>query len=241
MIYWTIGLSGAGKTSAFYHIQDELIAPIQIIDGDCIRATINQDLGFSDEDKRENHRRVAELVKIIHSQGKGDIYVAMITPTTEIRTMIKSILTDSVRFIYFDTTVEECKIRSQKRIYDSCTQIAGVDARFDIPDRSEIDLTLKIERDFKYLSKLIKFINYEAKSLSGIKYDILDLAMRLPEDYRATFETSNDRWLPSYSFKLKRYFKIPVINLYYQKTIFEIPYDEMYIDKIYLKLKEVIN
>lgn len=241
MIYWTIGLSGAGKTSAFYHIQDELIAPIQIIDGDYIRATINQDLGFSDEDKRENHRRVAELVNIIHSQGKGDIYVAMITPTIEIRTMIKSILKDSVRFIYFDTTVDECKNRSQKKIYNTCKHVAGVDAKFDIPSRTEADLIIKIDRDFKYLSKLIRFINYEAKSLSGIKYDILDLAMKLPEDYRATFEASNDRWLPSYSFKLKRYFKIPIINLYYQRTIFEIPYDEMYIDKIYLKLKEVIN
>ncbi|HJN06528.1 MAG TPA: adenylyl-sulfate kinase [Bacteroidales bacterium] len=145
---WFTGLSGSGKTTMANHLQKALLnkgISSVILDGDEVRKTINNDLGFSISDREENNRRIAEIAKIINKSG-GITICAFITPTNKIRENIKHIIGDSNFILVFvDTPLETCEKRDKKSLYKKAKEgkvknFSGITSIFEEPTNPDIIL-----------------------------------------------------------------------------------------------------
>lgn len=119
---WITGLSGSGKTTIAKNTKKFLdrfnIATVQL-DGDAIRKGLNNDLGFSKEDRRENVRRIAETA-LLHSQAGLITLVSLISPYAEHRLAARLLHENSkIKFfeIYINTPIEICEVRDPKQLY----------------------------------------------------------------------------------------------------------------------------
>ena len=118
-VFWFIGRSAAGKTTLASRSVDELrsrgVAVVQL-DGDQWRAGLSRDLGFSAEARTENHRRLAEVAKLISDQGIL-VMVASMGPLELHRSLAEKILGERVRWVFVDASLETCIRRDPKRLY----------------------------------------------------------------------------------------------------------------------------
>ena len=117
---WMTGLSGSGKTTIAIALEQELHKKgllTQVLDGDNIRTGINNNLGFSDTDRTENIRRIAEVTKLFVNCGVITI-CCFVSPTEEIRNIAKTIIgpTDFIE-VYVNTPLEICEQRDVKGLY----------------------------------------------------------------------------------------------------------------------------
>jgi adenylylsulfate kinase len=114
----------------------EIIKPSYILDGDSLREGINKNLSFSLEDRMEAVRRAAEVAKVINNLGVN-VFVALITPTNEMREYIKTIIPE-VKLIYIDTPLEICEKRDTRGMYKLAREgviknFTGIDSIFENP------------------------------------------------------------------------------------------------------------
>lgn len=145
---WLIGLSGSGKTTIAKALECELKnkgIPIKLLDGDVVRQGLNTDLGFSDKERIENIRRIAEVNNILLDCGITVIN-SFICPTDELRALAKSIITQQ-RFIlcYVDTPLAICEERDVKGLYQKArkgeiSSFTGIDAPFETPYNANVIL-----------------------------------------------------------------------------------------------------
>jgi adenylyl-sulfate kinase len=147
-VFWFFGLSGSGKSTLSNLLHDQLkingISSVTI-DGDQLRTGINQDLGFSSEDRMENIRRSAEIAKLLLEHHQV-VIASFITPEEQHREKVREILGTTVRFIFVDADLNTCRERDVKGLYkkvDSGTMnhFTGISAPFERP--SQVDLVLK--------------------------------------------------------------------------------------------------
>lgn len=163
---WFTGLSGSGKTTIAIALEKELQSKgllTQILDGDNIRTGINNNLGFSDADRLENIRRIAEVTKLFVNCGVITI-CCFVSPTEEIRNKAKKIIgaTDFIE-VFVNTPLEICEKRDVKGLYAKARKgeikdFTGINAPFEAPVNPEIELTnaLSIEESVK---KILDKIN----------------------------------------------------------------------------------
>lgn len=156
LVIWFTGLSGSGKSTLAVNLekllyQQEILT--QILDGDKIRNGLNNNLGFSESDRIENIRRIAEVGKLFSDSGIVTIS-AFISPTRSIRTMAQSIIgQDNFFEIYLSTPIETCESRDIKGLYKKAragiiTDFTGISSPYEAPDypKMVIDTTsLSIE------------------------------------------------------------------------------------------------
>ena len=120
VMVWFTGLSGSGKSTVAIALERELHQRgllCRILDGDNIRSGINNNLGFSAEDRVENIRRIAEVSKLFIDTGVITI-AAFISPNNELREMASSIIgKENFLEIYVNTPIEECERRDVKGLY----------------------------------------------------------------------------------------------------------------------------
>jgi adenylylsulfate kinase len=115
----------------------------QLLDGDIIRSGINNNLGFSEEDRTENIRRIAEVSKLIMNCGVV-VLCAFISPTDDIRRMAKEIIgADDFIEIFVDTPIEVCEQRDVKGLYQKARKglikdFTGVNAPFEKPQDADL-------------------------------------------------------------------------------------------------------
>ena len=121
IMIWFTGLSGSGKSTIAIALERELSQRgllCRILDGDNIRSGINNNLGFSADDRRENIRRIAEVGKLFVDTGIITL-AAFISPDNEMRGMASDIIgADSFLEVYVSTPLEECErrdVRHRKR------------------------------------------------------------------------------------------------------------------------------
>ena len=163
---WFTGLSGSGKTTIAIALEKELHKKgllTQILDGDNIRTGINNNLGFSDADRIENIRRIAEVTKLFVNSGVITI-CCFVSPTQEIRNNARKIIgaTDFIE-VFVNTPLEICEKRDVKGLYAKARKgeikdFTGINAPFEAPAHPEIELTdaLSIEESVKKILNKIK-------------------------------------------------------------------------------------
>jgi len=150
-VLWFTGLSGSGKSTIALGLEKALHEKdflTQVLDGDNVRTGINNNLGFSDEDRTENIRRIAEVSKLFINCGIITIN-SFVSPTIEIRNQAKEIIgADNFIEIFVDTPLEICEQRDVKGLYKKARageikDFTGIDAPFEAPQNA--DLIIKTE------------------------------------------------------------------------------------------------
>ena len=120
VMIWFTGLSGSGKSTIAIALERELHKRgllCRILDGDNIRSGINNNLGFTEADRIENIRRIAEVSKLFVDTGIITI-AAFISPSNDIREMAANIIgKDDFLEVYVSTPIEECERRDVKGLY----------------------------------------------------------------------------------------------------------------------------
>ena len=146
-VVWLTGLPGAGKSTLARALERRLFsrggAPI-LLDGDTLRAGLNNDLGFSAEDRAENIRRLAEVATHLARNGHIAI-VAAVSPAAEDRAAARRIADDLFREIYVATPAEVCESRDPKGHYakaraGSLQAFTGIGNDYQPPTSSELTL-----------------------------------------------------------------------------------------------------
>lgn len=141
IMLWFTGLSGSGKSTLAIALERELYNSgilCRILDGDNIRTGINNNLGFTEADRVENIRRIAEVAKLFVDCGVVTI-AAFISPTEQIRQMAADIIgKDDFFEIYVNTPLEVCEERDVKGLYKKARQgeiknFTGISAPFEAP------------------------------------------------------------------------------------------------------------
>lgn len=145
---WLTGLSGAGKTSIAFELEAYLVAqgiPAYGLDGDNIRTGLNKNLGFSQADREENIRRVAEVAKLFADSGVVTI-CSFVSPFADDRELARKIHTDSdLKFfeIFVDTPLAVCESRDVKGLYKKAREgsikgFTGVTQAYEAPVRPDV-------------------------------------------------------------------------------------------------------
>lgn len=140
-VIWMTGLSGSGKTTIAKGLEKTLHAKghlTQILDGDNVRTGINNNLGFSEEERTENIRRIAEVSKLFLNCGTV-VICCFVSPTIAIRQMAANIIgKDDFIEVFVDTPLEICEERDTKGLYKKARageikDFTGIDAPFEEP------------------------------------------------------------------------------------------------------------
>ncbi len=147
-VIWITGLSGSGKSTLAQGLERKLAERgylTQVLDGDNIRSGINKNLGFTEEDRKENIRRIAEVNKLFLNCGIITLN-AFVSPTNDIRHMAREIIgTEDFIEIFVDAKFDTCAQRDPKGLYKKAMageikNFTGLDAPFDRPDDAEITI-----------------------------------------------------------------------------------------------------
>lgn len=166
VMIWFTGLSGSGKSTIAIALERELQKRgllCRILDGDNIRSGINNNLGFSAEDRVENIRRIAEIGKLFVDTGIITL-AAFISPNNDIREMAANIIgKEDFMEIYVSTPIEECECRDVKGLYAKARKgeiknFTGISAPFEAPEHPALSLDtskLSVEESVNKLLDLI--------------------------------------------------------------------------------------
>jgi len=147
-VLWFTGLSGSGKSTIADELEKklhELGKHTMLLDGDNVRHGLNKDLGFTDQDRVENIRRIAEVSKLMVSSGLITI-VSFISPFRSERLMARKLFNDGEFIeIFIDTPIEVCEARDSKGLYKKARagqlkNFTGIDSDYEEPEMSEIVL-----------------------------------------------------------------------------------------------------
>lgn len=151
-VIWFTGLSGSGKTTLAANLEKELFFRrffCQVLDGDNIRSGINNNLGFSKEDRLENIRRIAEVTKLLINTGMITI-CSFISPTEEIRQMAKNIIGENDFIeVFLNTPLEVCEQRDTKGLYKKARSgeikdFTGISSPFEAPKNPDIEIDTSV-------------------------------------------------------------------------------------------------
>lgn len=174
MMLWLTGLSGSGKSTVAIALERELHKRgllCRILDGDNIRSGINNNLGFSEEDRTENIRRIAEIGKLFVDTGIITI-AAFISPSNELRQMAARIIgQEDFLEIYISTPLEECEKRDVKGLYAKARRgevknFTGISAPFEAPEHPALSLDTSTMSLGESVNALLKLVLPKCSSLS---------------------------------------------------------------------------
>lgn len=147
-VLWFTGLSGSGKSTIANLVEKQLHSMgkhTYILDGDNVRHGLNRDLGFTEEDRVENIRRVSEVAKLMTEAGLI-VLVSFISPYRSERRSARELMGDGEFIeIFVDTAIEECALRDPKGLYAKAKRgeiknFTGIDAPYEAPENAEIHL-----------------------------------------------------------------------------------------------------
>ncbi len=147
-VLWFTGLSGAGKSTIAGAVETRLAQlgyHTYLLDGDNVRHGLCSDLGFSEQDRRENIRRIGELAKLMADAGLI-VLTAFISPHRAERQMVRDLLPEGEFIeVFVNTSLEVCEQRDPKGLYKKArageiANFTGIDSAYEEPLAPEIDL-----------------------------------------------------------------------------------------------------
>ncbi|MEM7235242.1 MAG: adenylyl-sulfate kinase [Planctomycetota bacterium] len=165
-VVWLYGFSGSGKSTLAASLERKLHAEsrlCQVLDGDNIRAGLNGDLGFSDADRLENIRRIAEVAKLFASSGAITL-ASFITPRNELRRLARSVIGDEDLIeVYVKCRFETCQERDVKGLYAKAAagevkHFTGKDSAFEEPESPDLVLDTDKETPEESLRRLYEYV-----------------------------------------------------------------------------------
>ncbi|MCW8348781.1 adenylyl-sulfate kinase [Vibrio sp. ZSDZ65] len=160
VVLWFTGLSGAGKSTVAGALETELLRlghHTYLLDGDNVRHGLCRDLGFSQQDRRENIRRVGELAKLMADAGLI-VLSAFISPHREERALVKSLLPEGEFLeVFVDASLEVCESRDPKGLYKKArageiANFTGIDSEYEQP----IDPDIHLQASEKSVATLVE-------------------------------------------------------------------------------------
>lgn len=145
MTLWFTGLSGSGKSTIANALEKQLVSlgrHTMLLDGDNIRMGLNKDLGFTETDRVENIRRIAETAKLMNDAGLI-VLVAAISPFQADRQYAKKIIGSAFREVFVSTSLQECENRDVKGLYKKARDgkipnFTGISSPYEIPKHADI-------------------------------------------------------------------------------------------------------
>ena len=147
-VVWLTGLSGSGKTTIALQLEKELYKLgflVQILDGDNIRAGINNNLSFSEADRTENIRRIAEVSKLFLNCGIITIN-CFVSPTIKMRQIAEKIIgKENYYEIFINADLETCEKRDVKGLYKKARNgeiknFTGIDSEYEKPNNPSLEV-----------------------------------------------------------------------------------------------------
>lgn len=166
MMIWFTGLSGSGKSTIALGAERELHRRgilCRVLDGDNVRMGISAGLRFTEEDRRENIRRIAEVGKLFVETGIVTL-AAFVSPTNEFRQLARDIIgNDDFREIYVSTPLETCEQRDVKGLYARARRgeikdFTGISSPFETPLHPDLCIdtsVLPLEESVRQVVNLI--------------------------------------------------------------------------------------
>ena len=158
MTVWLTGLSGSGKSTIAYGLEDRLVTAGRasyVLDGDNVRHGLNADLGFSPEDRTENVRRVGEVARLMADAGIA-VAVPVISPYRTDRSRARA-AHDAAGIPFYEiwvsTPLSVCEARDPKGLYarartGALSSFTGIDAPYEAPDNPDLALdTVSLDVD----------------------------------------------------------------------------------------------
>lgn len=165
VVAWMIGLSGAGKSTIAAAVERQLHSEGRftvILDGDNLRSGLNRNLGFTDDDRRENIRRTAEVARIFADQGVITL-VSLITPREEFRALARGIVGPAYAEIYVRAPFAVCAERDPKGLYQKAAaggiaNFTGRDSGFEEPPAANLVLDTAAASVEECSARLVAFL-----------------------------------------------------------------------------------
>ena len=164
-VIWLFGLSGSGKSTLATALERRLFAEgftTALLDGDNVRDGLNRGLGFTDADREENNRRVAEVSKLFLNSGIICIN-SFITPKESFRSLVREIIgPEDLLEIYVEASFEACKSRDVKGLYKKAAQgqvahFTGRTSDFEPPTSPALTIHTENESPEQSLETLYSF------------------------------------------------------------------------------------
>ncbi|MEZ9851243.1 adenylyl-sulfate kinase [Vibrio breoganii] len=147
-VLWFTGLSGSGKSTIANAVElklNQLSVHSYLLDGDNVRHDLNSDLGFSDEERIENIRRIGEVAKLFVDSGSL-VLTAFISPFIADREQVRALLPENEFIeVFVDTPIETCELRDPKGLYKKARKgeikhFTGLTSDYEAPQAAEIHL-----------------------------------------------------------------------------------------------------
>jgi len=166
---WLTGLSGSGKSSIaveFEKLCIENSRPAYLLDGDNLRQGLNGDLGFSEQDRVENIRRVSHVASLFADAGIIAI-APLVSPYRESRNFARTVHKNAeINYleVYVNTPLEICEERDSKGLYEKArkgeiTGMTGIDAPYEAPENPEVTFTPEDGNPKQLAEKLWEILN----------------------------------------------------------------------------------
>jgi adenylyl-sulfate kinase len=170
---WFTGLPCSGKTTLAEKLYERLDENekkgTSKLDGDIVRKWLNHDLGFSEEDRRENLRRVALLSRFLNGKIGKNVLASFVSPLNSYREEIKGIIGDGFKLVYVKSHPIACERRDIKGMYAKAHKgiirgFTGVDAPFEMPARPDLIVDTSYDEypygDMPIEQSLERLVNY---------------------------------------------------------------------------------
>ena len=143
-VIWFTGLSGSGKTTIAHEVEAKLLdagVGVEILDGDVVRENLSKGLGFSEEDRNTNIRRIAFVAHLLQRNGTF-VITAAISPYSAIRDEARAMIKDFVE-VYAEASLEVCEERDTKGLYAKARAgeikgFTGIDDPYEAPENAEV-------------------------------------------------------------------------------------------------------
>ena len=166
VVIWFTGLSGSGKSTLAHSVEEILFSKgcrTYVLDGDNVRHGLTSNLDFSNEDRKENIRRIGEVTKLMMEAGLI-IITAFISPFREDRIAVRNLISDGDFIeIYCKASLETCEARDLKGLYKRARlgeikNYTGIDSPYEIPDNPELIIDIDKESLEESVSKIVSFL-----------------------------------------------------------------------------------